>query len=324
MKNFINVLVVIVLFSISSCSNRGKEMNFTVELSELDLFMEISSNKTDSTFMKIMDEVMIEKQQHPDSSIVDLFYYYCQKQDPKISISHFFLTLELHDYIDYQIDDDGCRVISNETIRKGLKQFIVNAWKTTYRVMNYRIDYSGNGEVSIKQDKDEELAKELFYCFPQKQITFKLRRVEHPERVRKLLSAKGNFGVYEINQDVGSHITMNDLKLQHGGKGIFNNNDINNARKIKEGGSVKIKIEFNASSEGLLHRFISYNRGKKIAIVIDDKIFATSVNNESISGGQLIIPVPSLTKDEIEDLVIMLKSGCLQTSVKITNEQIVK
>lgn len=324
MRNLINLLVVIELFCMGGCGNKGNEMNITVKLSDVEPFMEAAINKTDPDFTKVMDKVMTEKQQYPDSSVVDLFYYYCQKQDPKTPMSQFFSSYELSNYADYQNNDGGPRTISNEALRKGLKDYIANAWRSTYLAISSRMYYLGNGDIYIKQDKNKELYEAASYCFPTNQKTLNLYKVEHPERIRKLLSTKGSFEVYEVNQGAGSSITMNDLKSERDGKGLFDNKSIESAREIKDGGNIKIEIKFKNSSEMILCRFTSENIGKKIAIVIDHKIFATLVINEIIEDGKLIIPTPNLTKDQIEDLIIMLKSGCLQTSVKIANEQIVK
>lgn len=83
-----------------------------------------------------------------------------------------------------------------------------------------------------------------------------------------------------------------------------------------------LNVGFTLDREGalLFSRFTGDNIGRRIAIVLDDKIASAPVVQSKIPGGEGRI-TGSFTDDEASDLAIVLRAGALPAPVKIIEER---
>ncbi len=83
-----------------------------------------------------------------------------------------------------------------------------------------------------------------------------------------------------------------------------------------------VGISFDPKGSRLFERITGENVGKKLAIVLDGKVYSAPVIQEKISGGQARI-TGSFTHEEAHDLAIVLRAGALPAPVKILEERTV-
>jgi len=87
-------------------------------------------------------------------------------------------------------------------------------------------------------------------------------------------------------------------------------------------GEPVIKFQLNNLGQNLLADFSSNNIGKKLAIVVDDKIISTPVVREPILGGEGIIS-GDFTMESANELAMLLRAGALPVPLKIIEERII-
>ncbi len=83
-----------------------------------------------------------------------------------------------------------------------------------------------------------------------------------------------------------------------------------------------VSISFDKKGARLFERITSENVKKRLAIVLDKKVYSAPVIQEKISGGEARI-TGSFTMDEASDLAIVLRAGALPAPVNIIEERTV-
>jgi preprotein translocase subunit SecD len=83
-----------------------------------------------------------------------------------------------------------------------------------------------------------------------------------------------------------------------------------------------VSIEFDKTGAMLFEQATGENVKKRLAIVLDGKVYSAPVIQEKISGGQARI-TGSFTHEEARDLAIVLRAGALPAPVKILEERTV-
>ncbi|HLT48593.1 MAG TPA: protein translocase subunit SecD [Rubricoccaceae bacterium] len=84
----------------------------------------------------------------------------------------------------------------------------------------------------------------------------------------------------------------------------------------------KVSLTMNAQGAQRWSQLTGANVGKHVAIVLDDVVYSFPVINERIPGGRTEIS-GNMTRDEVEDIVTVLKSGALPAPVNIVEERTV-
>jgi len=77
-----------------------------------------------------------------------------------------------------------------------------------------------------------------------------------------------------------------------------------------------VAIEFNAEGARTFDLVTAENRGKRLAIVLDNIVYSAPVIQDRISGGKATI-TGGFTMDEAKDLAIVLRAGALPAPVKV-------
>lgn len=83
-----------------------------------------------------------------------------------------------------------------------------------------------------------------------------------------------------------------------------------------------VLLDFNSRGASLFDRLTSENVGRRMAIVLDGKIYSAPVIRERISGGRASIS-GSFTTAEAQDLAIVLRAGSLPAPVTVLEERTV-
>ncbi len=84
----------------------------------------------------------------------------------------------------------------------------------------------------------------------------------------------------------------------------------------------QVSVRFDGRGSRIFDRITSANVGKRLAIVLDNRIYSAPVIQERISGGSAIIS-GSFSDEEARDLAIVLRAGALPAPVKILEERTV-
>ncbi len=90
--------------------------------------------------------------------------------------------------------------------------------------------------------------------------------------------------------------------------------------RVKVGGEFTndpyVAIEFNSEGARIFDRITGENRGKRLAIVLDDVVYSAPVIQERITGGVASI-TGGFSMNEAKDLAIVLRAGALPAPVKV-------
>ncbi len=84
----------------------------------------------------------------------------------------------------------------------------------------------------------------------------------------------------------------------------------------------QVSISFNSLGADRFAKITTRNRGRRMAIVLDDKVQSAPVIQEAILGGEAQI-TGSYTMDEATNLAIVLRSGALPAPINIREERTV-
>jgi preprotein translocase subunit SecD len=87
-------------------------------------------------------------------------------------------------------------------------------------------------------------------------------------------------------------------------------------------GDPYVSISFDAKGGRIFSKITGENVNKRLAIVLDDRVYSAPVIQEKITGGQARI-TGSFTTDEANDLAIALRAGALPAPVKYLEERTV-
>ncbi|MFQ5691832.1 MAG: protein translocase subunit SecD [Nitrospinota bacterium] len=84
----------------------------------------------------------------------------------------------------------------------------------------------------------------------------------------------------------------------------------------------QVSVRFDSRGARIFDRVTAANVGKRLAIVLDNRIYSAPVIQERITGGSAVIS-GSFTDEEARDLAIVLRAGALPAPVKILEERTV-
>lgn len=87
-------------------------------------------------------------------------------------------------------------------------------------------------------------------------------------------------------------------------------------------GEPHVSIKFDQKGARIFERVTGENVKKRLAIVLDDKVFSAPVIQEKIGGGEARI-TGNFTMEEAKDLAIVLRAGALPAPVNILEERTV-
>jgi SecD/SecF fusion protein len=113
------------------------------------------------------------------------------------------------------------------------------------------------------------------------------------------------------------------VKTLDNGSAPLEGGDVSDARQdYDEKGKPAIKMNMTTSGTRIWATLTTKNKGKPIAVVLDNVVYSAPFVNEPIPNGQSIIS-GNFTVQEAQDLANILQSGKLPAPAKIVSEQVV-
>ncbi len=190
------------------------------------------------------------------------------------------------------------------------------AVKQSIEIVRRRIDDLGTKEPTIIQRGE-------------KRIVVELPGLKDPSRIKNLLgkTAQLNFRlVTDEENDFGSEkmISENGEEVIVNKKIIMSGENLVDAQPRLDNQSNKPMVSFTLDRYGAqkFGKVTTNNVGKRLAIVLDNKIISAPVIREAITGGSGTIS-GNFTFQDVTDLALLLRSGALPTPINIVEERTV-
>ena len=191
-----------------------------------------------------------------------------------------------------------------------------SALKQSIEIVRRRIDDVGTKEPTILQRGV-------------KRILVELPGIKEPERIKNLLGKTaqlnfrlvsndvGEFGVDKLVSETGEDLTVSKRIIMSG-------DNLIDAQPRLDNQSNQPIVSFTLDRLGAqkFAKTTSNNVGKRLAIVLDDKIISAPSIREPITGGSGVIS-GNFTFQESTDLALLLRSGALPTPLTIVEERTV-
>ena len=190
------------------------------------------------------------------------------------------------------------------------------AVKQSIEIVRRRIDDLGTKEPTIIQRGE-------------KRIVVELPGLKDPSRIKNLLgkTAQLNFRlVSDKEDDFGSEkmITDKGEDVVVNKKIIMSGDNLIDAQPRVDNQTNQPMVSFTLDRYGAqkFGKATTNNVGKRLAIVLDDKIISAPVIREAITGGSGTIS-GNFSFQEVTDLALLLRSGALPTPINIVEERTV-
>lgn len=215
--------------------------------------------------------------------------------------------------LNYQVKPEEAKKIREQAVQQALE------------TIRSRIDQFGVSEPSIIPEQDER-------------IVLQLPGITNPERAKALI---GKTALLEFKMVDEDHSLEDALKgnVPEGsyvaktkeGQPILLKQQTSLTGAMLTDAKVSIKssynepyvaISFNKEGARIFERVTSENIGKRLAILLDGRVYSSPVIRDAISGGNAIIE-GRFSMDEAKDLAITLRAGSLPAPVNIIEERTV-
>ena len=190
------------------------------------------------------------------------------------------------------------------------------AVKQSIEIVRRRIDDLGTKEPTIIQRGE-------------KRIVVELPGLKDPSRIKNLLgkTAQLNFRlVTDKDNDFGSEkmTSENGEEIVVNKKIIMSGENLIDAQPRVDNQSNNPMVSFTLDRYGAqkFGKVTTNNVGKRLAIVLDNKIISAPVIREAITGGSGTIS-GNFSFQEVTDLALLLRSGALPTPINIVEERTV-
>ena len=223
----------------------------------------------------------------------------------------------INQYRDHELD---AKIIKNKIniffSKFGTLAINNSALKQSIEIVRRRIDDLGTKEPSILQRGD-------------KRILVELPGLKNPERIKNLLgkTAQLNFRlVSDSENEFGSEILISDTgeELPVSKRIVISGDNLVDAQPRLDNQSNQPSVSFTLDRLGSqkFGKFTTKYVGKRLAIVLDNKIISAPSVREPITGGSGNIS-GNFSFQEATDLALLLRSGALPTPLNIVEERTV-
>ena len=222
----------------------------------------------------------------------------------------------INDYNSHELDliikENKVKIVFSKF---GLLTINNSALKQSIEIVRRRIDDVGTKEPTILQRGE-------------KRILVELPGLKDPERIKNLLgkTAKLNFRLVSDNNEFGADqlISENGENLNVSKRIVMSGDNLIDAQPNFNSQSSQPTVSFTLDRLGAqkFGRTTTDNVGKRLAIVLDDKIISAPSINEPITGGSGVIS-GNFSFQEATDLSLLLRSGALPTPLNVVEERTV-
>ncbi len=278
-------------------------------------------------------------------------------QDKVIEIKK-FLKKNDFSYTSFRIDEDSINFnleknnekkfqslffsTKNNSINQYIDQYRTHQFDLLIKNNNYQINFSKYGLLSlnnaavkqsieiVRRRIDDLGTKEpTIIQRGEKRIVVELPGLKDPSRIKNLLgkTAQLNFRlVTDEENDFGSEkmISENSEEVTVNKKIIMSGENLIDAQPRVDNQSNTPMVSFTLDRYGAqkFGKVTTNNIGKRLAIVLDNKIISAPVIREAITGGSGTIS-GNFSFQEVTDLALLLRSGALPTPINIVEERTV-
>ena len=216
--------------------------------------------------------------------------------------------------MDYYIENNKVKI---EYSKIGLFEIKSSVLNQSLEIVRRRIDETGTKEPTIIRRGSER-------------ILIELPGLDDPNRIKKLLGKTANLSfrlVSESEDTFGSELLFFEDKedqLNISKRIIVSGDNLINAQPAIENQTNQTVVNFSFDRVGAkkFGRVTADSVGKKLAIILDNKIISAPVINEAILGGNGQI-TGNFTFQEATDLALLLRSGSLPAPLTIIEERTV-
>ena len=197
------------------------------------------------------------------------------------------------------------------------------------RTIRNRIDQFGVAEPDIRKQSDN-------------QVQVQLPGMTDAERAIQIIGQTAHLEFHIVRDDVDPSAIMLPagtarypliVKGQYGAQtestiildteALMGGEDITNARPaFNEFGQAYVALEFNSRGANNFERITGEHIKKRMAIVLDGKVYSAPTIQDRIAGGKASI-TGNFTTEEAQDLAIVLRAGSLPTPVSVLEERTV-
>ncbi len=230
----------------------------------------------------------------------------------------------------------------NNTINQYIEQYRAHQFDLLIKDNNYQINFSKFGlltlnNAAVKQSieivrrriDDLGTKEPTIIQRGEKRIVVELPGLKDPSRIKNLLgkTAQLNFRlVTDKDDDFGSEkmISENEEEVIVSKKIIMSGENLLDAQPRVDNQSNSPMVSFKLDRYGAqkFGKVTTNNVGKRLAIVLDNKIISAPVIREAITGGSGTIS-GNFSFQEVTDLALLLRSGALPTPINIVEERTV-
>jgi len=216
--------------------------------------------------------------------------------------------------LDYLIDTN---LISINYSKFGLIEIKNSSLDQSLEIVRKRIDETGTRDPTIiKRGNDR--------------ILIELPGLDDPNRIKKLLGKTANLTfrlVSESSEDFGSELLLfeeNNEKISINKRVLLSGDNLINARPTIDNRTGETTVSFTLDRVGAKRfaKATTNNVGKKLAIILDNKVISAPQIREPILGGNGQIS-GNFTFQSATDLALLLRSGALPAPLNILEERTV-
>ena len=236
--------------------------------------------------------------------------FFLNKENPINAYLNQYRSYEM----DFSVDDANIKL---EYSKFGLIEINNSAVDQSLEIVRRRIDEIGTNEPTILRRGNDRILVEL-------------PGLNDPNRIKKLLGKTANLSfrlVSESEDDFGSEILSyedSEAKLSVNKRVILSGNNLISAKPSfdNRNNQSTVVISLDRAGTKKFARTTQNNVGKRLAIILDNKIISAPVINEPILNGNSVIS-GNFTLQSATDLSLLLRSGALPAPLKIIEERTV-
>ena len=216
--------------------------------------------------------------------------------------------------MNYSLEDNRVKL---EYSKFGLIEIKNSALDQSLEIVRRRIDEVGTNEPTIIRRGNDRILVEL-------------PGLDDPNRIKKLLGKTANLTfrlVSESEDDFGSEFLSfedSEGQLSVSKRVVLSGDNLINAQPSFDNQNNQNTVNFSLDRAGAkkFARATKNNVGKRLAIILDNKIISAPVINEAILGGNGVIS-GNFTFQSATDLALLLRSGALPAPLTIIEERTV-
>ena len=197
------------------------------------------------------------------------------------------------------------------------------------RTIRNRIDQFGVAEPDIRKQEGNR-------------IQVQLPGLSDPRRAVQILGQTAHLEFHLVRDDVDPNkavlpsgvMALPLLEKGHDGSetatrliavekdAMLSGEDVADAQPTFEKNRASVSLSFNSRGATLFENVTGENVGRRMAIVLDDKVYSAPVIQQRIAGGRAVI-TGQFTTQEATDLAIVLRAGSLAAPMEIVEERLI-